>query len=212
MPSLAALLLPLVLLAINISPSAANSCITTADTKICCPGYLIGGLLSNAAHGICCIDPSTSKRRSIDVVNVNNNILINRDIRRSEERKAAVNTGVSTCSENDILVPLSATDYEKRVSSIMASITGGGSRSDQPTNSADSADSAAEPTKAATQTAQEGPSKTTQEGPSKTAQESPSKTTTTTSTGGMPAATGHGSYIAAIGGAVAAAVLVAGAL
>ncbi|PGH36553.1 hypothetical protein GX50_00590 [[Emmonsia] crescens] len=181
MPSLTTLLIPL-LLALYTTPTAADSCIGTKEVTLCCPGSLFGGLVSNngkpTAHGICCIDPSTLKRRSIDTNIIN---IINEDILPLNRREDNVNVGVTTCSENQILVPLSATDYEQQVASIVASITGGSS--------------SVEPTNAATNKAQDS-----------------SATTTTSSTGGMPAATGQGSYLAAIGGAVAAAVLVAGAL
>ncbi|KKZ68049.1 hypothetical protein EMCG_06260 [[Emmonsia] crescens] len=180
MPSLTTLLLPL-LLALYTTPTSADSCIGTKEINLCCPGSLFGGLIANngkpTAHGICCIDPSTLKRRSIDTNIIN---IINEDIlplNRREDNN--INVGVTTCSENQILVPLSATDYEQQVASIVASITGGSS--------------SIEPTNAATNKAQDS-------------------SATTSSTGGMPAATGQGSYLAAIGGAVAAAVLVAGAL
>ncbi|OJD10555.1 hypothetical protein AJ78_08466 [Emergomyces pasteurianus Ep9510] len=178
----------LLLFTLHITPSAADSCIKTNDVSICCPGSLLGGLTTNndgkpVPHGVCCIDRSTVKRRGIDASGAIN--IINHDILPLNRRQGKVDFGASRCGEDQILVPLSATDYQKRVSSIMASITGDGSSSVKPT---------------------------TNTTPLTTQNSNPTTTETPPSNAGMPAATGQGSYIAAIGGALAAAVLVAGAL
>ncbi|EER39232.1 conserved hypothetical protein [Histoplasma capsulatum var. duboisii H88] len=205
----------LLLLALYANPTSANSCIGTQDLNICCPGTLSGGVTSNGngkttAHGICCIDPSTIKRRSTDA---NDNInIIDEAIpfrppldRRQNNR---INLGASTCGENEILIPLSAPDYASQVSSVMASISGESSSSTpEPTGTTNTNTKIAGPAATATNSDQE--SRTTA---STTATRPTTTTTTALSTGGMPAATGQRSYVAAIGGVMAAAVLVAGGL
>ncbi|EGE77716.1 hypothetical protein RJZ56_006075 [Blastomyces dermatitidis] len=180
--------------------TSAASCISTNEINICCPGSLFGGLTSGGngkptAHGICCIDPSTIRRRSIDDSD-DNIIVINEALHRRQADRVDINP--TTCSENHILIPLSATDYSQKVSSVMASISSGGSGDPSSTNTGTAA-----PTGAATTTGGES---------SSAAVTTTATTTTPSSTGGMPAATGQRSYVAVIGGVVAAAVLVAGGL
>ncbi|KLJ11043.1 hypothetical protein EMPG_13670, partial [Blastomyces silverae] len=143
MPSLSSLLLYLnlphlllLLTTLYTTPTSAASCISTEDINVCCPGSLFGGLTSDGngkptAHGICCIDPSTIRRRSLD--NNNNNIIAvaNEALHRRQTDKVDINP--TTCSENQILIPLSATDYSQQVSSVMASISSGGEPSNTDT-------------------------------------------------------------------------------
>ncbi|KAG5289355.1 hypothetical protein I7I48_08667 [Histoplasma ohiense] len=204
----------LLLLALYTNPTSANSCIGTQDLNICCPGTLSGGVTSNGngkttAHGICCIDPSTIKRRSTDANDYDNINIIDEAIpfrppldRRQNNR---INLGASTCGENEILIPLSAPDFASQVSSVMASISG------------ESSSSTPEPTGTTNKNTKIAGSATTaknsdQESRTTAATTTPTTTTTALSTGGMPAATGQRSYVAAIGGVMAAAVLVAGGL
>ncbi|EDN07143.1 predicted protein [Histoplasma mississippiense (nom. inval.)] len=169
------------------------------DLNICCPGTLSGGVTSNGngkttAHGICCIDPSTIKRRSTDA-NDNDNInIIDEAIpfrspldRRQNNR---INLGASTCGENEILIPLSAPDYASQVSSVMASISGeSSSNTPEPTGTTNTNTKIAGPAATATNSDQE--SRTTVAATATTASRTSTTTTTALSTGGMPAATGQ---------------------
>ncbi|OJD10141.1 hypothetical protein ACJ73_09920 [Blastomyces percursus] len=209
MPSLSSLLLYLNLPNLRLllllfttlytTPASAASCISTNGINVCCPGSIFGGLTSDGngkatAHGICCIDPSTIRRKSIGSDDSNIMVVVNEEIHRRQAGR--VDIGPTACSDNQILIPLSATDYSQQVSSVMASISSGGS------GGGDSSSiniGTAAPTGAATNTAGESTSVA-------------ETTTTPVSTGGMPAATGERSYVVAIGGVVAAAVLIAGGL
>ncbi|PGH01049.1 hypothetical protein GX51_05486 [Blastomyces parvus] len=185
MPSLNSLLPHLLLFTtLYTTLTSAESCIGADELEICCPGSLFGGLISDGkgkptARGICCIDPSAISRRSIGEVD-NNIVVVNEALHRRQTDNVDIEP--TTCSDSQILIQLSATDYSQQVSSVMASITG------DPSN---------------TNTGTSAPT---------TAGDSSSTTTTSSSTGGMPAATGQRSYAAAIGGVVAAAALVAGGL
>ncbi|KAG5302741.1 hypothetical protein I7I50_02857 [Histoplasma capsulatum G186AR] len=207
----------LLLLALYANPTSADSCIGTQDLNICCPGTLSGGVTSNGngkatAHGICCIDPSTIKRRSTDA-NDNINIIgeaipFHPPLDRRQNNR--INLGASSCGEDEILIPLSAPDYASQVSSVMASISGESSSSiPGPTGTTNTNTKIAGPAATATNSDQE--SRTTA-ATTPTTPTTPTTTTAALSTGGMPAATGQRSYVAAIGGVMAAAVLVAGSL
>ncbi|PGH19030.1 hypothetical protein AJ79_00064 [Helicocarpus griseus UAMH5409] len=152
----------LLLTALHSLSTLASTCIKLNEDELCCPGSLFGGVSQNneglKSSGICCIDPS-----SVNMSLRTRNIIAADDISDNNRRRQNINIP-TTCREGEILVPLTASDYSERVSSIVASAT-----------------SAAATT--ATATATMGTAS-----PTSTSQ---SPTSSLPSTGGMPAATGR---------------------